>query len=565
MSHSPLFATHQDLLNQAISATKTRGYWSAYPEIPSGKIYGENARADGNAAYQARLNQPFEIDQPGTVGLTGAEISPYDTTSTLGITYPQADLNILLPAAKSATQSWKNTCIETRTGICLEILHRLNLRSFEIAQAVMHTTGQGSMMAFQAGGPHAQDRGLEAIAYAYQAMTECPTNATWEKRVGRDETVTLNKTFRLVPRGVAVTIGCSTFPTWNSYPGIFASLVTGNAVVIKPHPGAILPLAITVEIARIVLAEQGFDPNLMTLVADTIDAPIAKDLVTRPEVKIIDYTGSSAFGNWIEENAQQAIVYTEKAGVNSIIIDSLDNLKAVTGNLAFSLSLYSGQMCTTSQNIFIPKDGIETGEGHKTFDEVAGALVKAINWFLSEPKRADEVLGAIQNENTVNHINAARQLPNTTILRDSTQHENAAFPNARVHSPLILQTAAAHEENFINEAFGPIAFLIATDDTNQSIALATRAAQTQGAITCALYSTNADVIAQTEEATAEAGVPLSCNLTGSIWVNQSAAFSDYHVSGANPAGNATLCDTAYVTNRFRIVQSRIPAPVPATV
>ena len=27
----------------------------------------------------------------------------------------------------------------------------------------MHTTGQGFVMAFQAGGPHAQDRGLEAV------------------------------------------------------------------------------------------------------------------------------------------------------------------------------------------------------------------------------------------------------------------------------------------------------------------------------------------------------------------------------------------------------------------
>ena len=47
-----------------------------------------------------------------------------------------------------------------------EILDRLNKRSFEIATAVMMTTGQGWMMAFQAGAPHAQDRGLEAVAYA---------------------------------------------------------------------------------------------------------------------------------------------------------------------------------------------------------------------------------------------------------------------------------------------------------------------------------------------------------------------------------------------------------------
>ena len=63
-------------------------------------------------------------------------------------------------------------------------------------------------------------------------------------------------------------IGCNTFPTWNSWPGLFASLVTGNPVVVKPHPGAVLPLAITVQACQEVLAEAGFDPNLVTLAAE---------------------------------------------------------------------------------------------------------------------------------------------------------------------------------------------------------------------------------------------------------------------------------------------------------
>ena len=35
------------------------------------------------------------------------------------------------------------------------------------------------------------------------------------------------------------------------------------------------------------------------------------------------------------------------------------------GNLAFSLSLYSGQMCTTPQNLLIPRDGIGTDAGEQ--------------------------------------------------------------------------------------------------------------------------------------------------------------------------------------------------------
>ena len=117
----------------------------------------------------------------------------------------------------------------------------------------------------------------------------------------------------------------------------------------------------------------------------------------------------------------------------------------------------------------------------------------------------------------------------------------------------------------MREMFGPIVYVIATHDTNQSIALAAKAAREQGAITCAVYSTDPDVLARADEALAEAGVPLSCNLTGQIFVNQSAAFSDYHVSGANPAGNATFCDGAFVANRFRMVQSRVLVSAPVAV
>ena len=55
-----------------------------------------------------------------------------------------------------------------------------------------------------------------------------------------------------------------------------------------------------------------------------------------------------------------------------------------------------------------------------------------------------------------------------------------------------------------------------------------------------------------------AGVNLSVNLTGGIFVNQSAAFSDFHVTGANPAGNASLTDAAFVASRFARAMWRRP-------
>jgi phenylacetic acid degradation protein paaN len=560
VSHA-LFDRHRTTLHNAVKAIHDRTYWSAYPEVPSGKIYGETAKDDGHKAFEARLKKPFELDQPATVGMVGAEVSPYGMK--LGITYPQVSVDELLAASDQAMDSWKRADVDTRTGICLEIVHRLNRRSFEMAFAVMHTTGQGFMMAFQAGGPHAQDRGLEAVAYAYEEMSKIPAHVNWSKQVSKSEVVRLDKTYTIVPRGVAAVIGCSTFPTWNGYPGLFASLVTGNAVVVKPHPGAILPLAITVEIAREVLRENGFDPSLVMLAADSKTKPVTKTLVTHPRIKIVDYTGSSAFGNWIEKHAKHAVVFTEKAGVNSCIIDSIDDLKAATGNLAFTLSLYSGQMCTTTQNIYVPRGGIVADGEHKNFDDVAQAIVGAVNWFLGDPVRATEVLGAIQNEKTSRRIDHAAAEAGS-VLRASEALTHPHFPRARVRSPLIIKCDARDETLYMREMFGPISYIIATDSTGQSIELAKKSALEHGAITWSAYATNPGVQQAIEEAAIDTGVPLSLNLTGQIWVNQSTAFSDYHVTGCNPSGNATLTDAAFVVSRFRVTQSRVSAAAPAT-
>ena len=59
-----------------------------------------------------------------------------------------------------------------------------------------------------------------------------------------------------------------------------------------------------------------------------------------------------------------------------------------------------------------------------------------------------------------------------------------------------------------------------------------------------------------EEAYMMAGASVGCNLIEHLPINFAAAYSDFHVTGLNPAGNACLTDLAFVANRFRIVQSK---------
>jgi phenylacetic acid degradation protein paaN len=553
MTH-PLFSKHEDTLQKALAAIETRGYWSPFVEMPSPKVYGETGNADGEAAFKAHLNQTFELDQPTTGEIVGAEVSPFGFP--LGIRYPKADPDTLLAAAAAAQASWRAAGPQAWAGVSLEILARVNRASFEIGYSVMHTTGQAFMMAFQAGGPHAQDRALEAVVYAWDQLRRIPADAHWEKPQGKNPPLAMHKRYTVVPRGTGLVLGCCTFPTWNGYPGLFADLATGNTVIVKPHPGAILPLAITVRIAREVLREAGFDPNVVTLLAtNPNDGALVQDLALRPEIKLIDFTGSTQNGTWLEHHAHQAQVYTEKAGVNQIVIDSAADIKAVARNIAFSLALYSGQMCTAPQNIYIPRDGIRTAEGTLSFDAVAQALADAVQKLVADPARAVELLGAIQNEGVVQRIEEARKLGR--VLVESQSLEHPAFAGARVRTPLVLQLDAATDSaKFTKEWFGPVSFVIATDSTAQSLELAGKLAAEHGALTLSVYSTDEAVIEAAHEASIRGGVALSINLTGGVFVNQSAAFSDFHGTGANPAANAALADAAFVANRFRVVQSR---------
>jgi len=424
----------------------------------------------------------------------------------------------------------------------------------------MHTAGQPFVMSFQAAGPHAQDRALESIVGALVEQERVPASVVWEKPA-KDVPIRMRKDYRVVPRGIALVIGCNTFPTWNSYPGLFASLATGNPVIVKPHPRAVLPLAISIDVARKVLRDNGFDPALVQLAPESDGEGLARTLAERPEVAIIDYTGGPAFGGWLEREGAAAgkLVYTEKSGVNSIVVDSTDNLRGVMGNLAFSLSLYSGQMCTTPQNIYVPRDGIETNEGHLSFVELGDRLGAAITKLTSDDAKAVEILGAIVNDDVrsraIDLPGLADRLGGTVVL-DARKVTHPSYPDAEVRAPGLVALDVANAAAYTQECFGPVTFLIATDSTAQSLERMRDTIKEHGGMTAAVYSTSEDVLEGARDAAADAGVALSENLTGAVFVNQTAAFSDYHGTGANPAANASYVDAAFVANRFRVVTSR---------
>ncbi len=534
---------HGERLNQARTRIRERGFWNAFPETPSEKIHGEGAKEAGRKSFESRLENPFAFPGFDSAGETGGERSPYGFA--LNVRYPAAAPEELIRRAAAAGEQLAAFSPDARMGIAMEAMGRLWARNFELAYSVMHTSGQGFVMSFQAGAAHALERALEAAVCAEEEMRRIPPIARWEKPRGKRPPLLMEKRFRVMPRGVGLVVACATFPTWNSYPAIFANVVCGNPVIVKPHPAAALPLAITVEVLRDVFAEAGLERDAAVFAADSADAPIAKKLAADPRVKLIDFTGGSAFGEWLEQNTPQAKVFAEKSGVNCVLVGETARPEEVARNLAFSLSLYSGQMCTSPQNIFIP-------EAH--FAQTADALNDAMDGLLSDNARAVEVLGAIQSEETMRRIKDASALPG--VARESKALSHPHFEGARVQTPLLAKLTTKDGELYRRECFGPVAYLIKVADEEEGLREMRSCIESRGALTALIYADDEDLVARALDTAARAGVNAAANLSGEALVNHSSAFSDYHGTGANPACGACLTDAAFVASRFYVAQSR---------
>ncbi|MBK9183829.1 MAG: phenylacetic acid degradation protein PaaN [Ignavibacteria bacterium] len=553
MTISDLRAAHHATLANAMKANVERTFHAHWPEAPSGKIYGETANDDGLAAFQGQLNNRFDR-LPAEQSWIGEESSPYGFS--LGITYPQIAVDDLIDRASAAQTAWQSLTPEDRASILVEALERGAKRFFEIGYATQHTTGQGFVMGFQASGPHAFDRALEATAMALAAQSAFVSNVLWTKPMGKIS-VSIDKSYRMVPKGINLVIGCSTFPVWNTVPGMFAGLATGNSVIVKPHPGAVYPIAIVIADLRAVLTEIGLDANIIQLAVDTSEKPLTLELVKHPAVRVIDYTGGPHFGAVVEKEAAShgKTTFMEKAGVNCVILDSTDNLDAALENLAFSLTLYSGQMCTAPQNIFIAKDGMMVAGTQVSVDDVAAKLREKIDAVVFNERSGATTLGAIQNPATSQRIEDVRSL-GLAVIRDSARVDQPGFEGARTVSPIVLQTDTKRADIYTKEWFGPVSFLVVTDSFEASVAEVVKSVREQGALSALVYTTNNERMTASEDAIVNAGAPVAFNFNSFVWVNQSAAFSDFHGTGANPAGNATFADWSFVTNRYNVIGVR---------
>jgi acyl-CoA reductase-like NAD-dependent aldehyde dehydrogenase len=135
-------------------------------------------------------------------------------------------------------------------------------------------------------------------------------------------------------------------PCWKTMP----ALVTGNTVVFKPASDTPHCATLLVEL----MAEAGFPPGVVNLVTGS-GGEVGDAIVANPDVSVISFTGSSATGRTIAEQAGRRLkrLSLELGGKNGVVVLGDADLDLATDGILWSAFGTTGQRCTAASRVIV--------------------------------------------------------------------------------------------------------------------------------------------------------------------------------------------------------------------
>jgi acyl-CoA reductase-like NAD-dependent aldehyde dehydrogenase len=251
-------------------------------------------------------------------------------------------------------------------------------------------------------------------------------------------------------------------------------LAFGNTVVLKPSEQA--PVCAGLLVAEI-MAEAGFPPGVVNVVthAPGDAGPVAEEFFSRPEVRCINFTGSSATGRLLAGRAGAHLkrCVLELGGYNPLIVLADADLDYAVEATAFAAFFHSGQICMNARKVLVER------AVYGTFIERLTA--RAASLPLGDPAVPGTVIGPLITP-------AARD-------RVAREVEEAVAAGARIlaggsaqgpcYRPTILADVPPGARIHSEETFGPVLVAQPVSDADEAVTIAnsTRYGLSAGVIT----------------------------------------------------------------------------------
>mgnify|MGYP000867452064 CR=1 FL=1 len=262
------------------------------------------------------------------------------------------------------------------------------------------------------------------------------------------------------PVGVILGIAPWNAPIILGVRAIAVPLACGNAVILKASENCPRTHQLIIE----AFAEAGFPEGVVNVVTNAPQdaAEVVGALIDAPEVKRINFTGSTAVGRIIAKRAAEHLkpCLLELGGKAPLLVLEDADLDEAVKAAAFGAFMNQGQICMSTERIIVVEAVADAF--------AAKFAAKAASMAAGDPREGTTALGAVVDQKTVNHVN---------VLVDDATAKGAKViaggKGASVVMPATVVDGVTEAMNlYRDESFGPIVALIRAKDEADAIRIA---------------------------------------------------------------------------------------------
>ncbi|KUR75853.1 aldehyde dehydrogenase [Novosphingobium sp. Fuku2-ISO-50] len=263
------------------------------------------------------------------------------------------------------------------------------------------------------------------------------------------------------PVGVILGIAPWNAPIILGVRAIAVPLACGNAVILKASEICPRTHALIIE----AFAEAGFPEGLVQVVTNApADAgDVVGALIDAPQVKRINFTGSTAVGRIIATRAAQNLkpCLLELGGKAPLLVLEDADLDEAVKAAAFGAFMNQGQICMSTERIIVTE---------AVADAFAEAFrAKVASMAVGDPREGTTPLGAVVDARTVTHCRGLIDdalAHGATLLTGGETLANVLMP---AH---VVDGVTQAMKLFRDESFGPVVAIIRARDEDHAIELA---------------------------------------------------------------------------------------------
>ena len=360
-----------------------------------------------------------------------------------------ADIPAITARAAAAFPAWAAQGPNARRAVLMKAAAALEARQADFVAAMMAETGSTAGWAmFNLGLAASMVR--EAAALTTQIAGEV---------IPSDKPGCLAMALK-EPVGVLVGIAPWNAPIILGVRAIAVPLACGNAVILKASETCPRTHALIIE----AFAEAGFPEGVVNVVTNAPEdaAEVVGALIDAPEVKRINFTGSTHVGRIIATRAAQQLkpCLLELGGKAPLIVLEDADLDEAVKAAAFGAFMNQGQICMSTERIIVV-DAVADAFAEK-FAAKAGSMAAG------DPRDGNTPLGAVVDQKTVAHVNA--------LIEDAAAKGAKVIAGGKGESVVMPATVVdgvtAEMNLYRDESFGPVVAMIRARDADHAVELA---------------------------------------------------------------------------------------------